>query len=432
MENYEQLLKEISLINKKYDELHRQTGRQFNLFQIIGVAEDERKICKIIAELLNPKGCHCQGADYLKLFIENVLIGEERFNADYFNNFDYDNAIVITEHAIDGKQENGNYGYIDIVIRDSTRFIPIEVKIFAIDQEHQCFRYHTEALEYDKNTKVCYLTLDSHVPSENSLCDINKIKLDENQYFCISFKEDIISWLNECLKQNSTIRLAPIREILLQLISSLEYVLGVNEEDVRMELKSIIGSSSSNMKSAIDIANCIKDVKVDMLDKVLVALEDEIDPLVVERGFVKDSDHSYYKKEYEQLKKFYDADKNSCSGFSYKIDSINQDFELWFRIDIDKDLAAGFCTFNVKENKLLISDVNTQLAIRSKFPKIPSGFCINDTWVYYELLPENDDSRALNFKRYNDLYYSLYDDEKFKEFINNCKATITRVMDICK
>ena len=432
MENYEQLFKEISLIKTKYDELHRQTGRKFNLFQIIGVAEDERRICKIIAELLNPKGCHYQGAAYLKLFVENVLIGEKRFNADYFNNFDYDNAIVITEYTVKEKQGNGNYGFIDIVIKDSTKFIPIEVKINAADQEHQCFRYYTEASMYDKNTKVCYLTLNCHEPDGNSLCYTSNIKLNEDQYFCASFQEDILYWLNQCLKQNSTIRLAPIREILLQLISSLECVLGVNEEDVKMELKSLVGSSSSYMKSARDIVDCIKEVKVEMLKKVLFALEAEVDTIAYSKGFLKDTNNDYYKKEIDKLNGFYDAKNNYGSGFSYKMTDINKEYELYFRVDIEKDLAAGFCIFNSRENKLSIVDSGLLCEIKKYLKEIP--LIIESVWVYYELLPDKNIEKALNFKDElnNDLYYSLYDNEKFHKLIDECTEAIKKIMDMYK
>lgn len=46
------------------------TGNQFNIFEIIGISTREVYMCKVLAELLSPNGCHHQGTKYLGLFCE--------------------------------------------------------------------------------------------------------------------------------------------------------------------------------------------------------------------------------------------------------------------------------------------------------------------------------------------------------------------------
>ena len=71
--NIEFLLAEISEISNKYSLINQKTGGHFNIFEIAGINSDEVKICKVLYELLNPRGSHFQGYTYLKLFAENVL-----------------------------------------------------------------------------------------------------------------------------------------------------------------------------------------------------------------------------------------------------------------------------------------------------------------------------------------------------------------------
>jgi hypothetical protein len=57
---------------------------------------------------------------------------------------------------------------IDIVIEGGGRFIPIEAKIYAIDQNGQCYDYCAYARTKDKAAKIVYLTLFGDAPSKDS------------------------------------------------------------------------------------------------------------------------------------------------------------------------------------------------------------------------------------------------------------------------
>ena len=122
----EMLLSEISHISRKYEILNQKTGGYFNIFNIANIESDEVCICRFIYELINPKGSHYQGYTYLKMFVEEVLNMK-------FNDYDYKKAVVKREYVIcNGRR-------VDLVIEIADKVIPIEVKIYAKDQENQCY-----------------------------------------------------------------------------------------------------------------------------------------------------------------------------------------------------------------------------------------------------------------------------------------------------
>ena len=70
---------------------------------------------------------------------------------------------VYKEYPIDEERR------IDIVLTGNGRFIPVEVKIYAGEQQAQCCDYYQYAVKRDKDTYVVYLTLHGTMPSKYSL-----------------------------------------------------------------------------------------------------------------------------------------------------------------------------------------------------------------------------------------------------------------------
>lgn len=202
----ELLLQEISAISKKYELLNQKTGGYFNIFNIANITTDEVKICRVLYELISPKGRHYQGSTYLNSFIKFVLnidIPEKELSS----------ARVFREYVIDEKRR------IDLVIETSERFIPIEVKIYAGDQEYQCFDYAKKA----KNSKVYYLTRFGDNPSEYSAKGLTKTDHGYEEVITISFAYDILGWLEICVSQKETLKIASIREVILQLMAVIRF-----------------------------------------------------------------------------------------------------------------------------------------------------------------------------------------------------------------
>jgi hypothetical protein len=65
------LLSQVGAISKKYEELAKVTGENFNVFRVLKIHSDEvRMHSALLGELLNPQGSHGQNDVFLKLFIE--------------------------------------------------------------------------------------------------------------------------------------------------------------------------------------------------------------------------------------------------------------------------------------------------------------------------------------------------------------------------
>lgn len=397
------MLAQISDISKKYDLIYQKTGGYFNIFDIANMESDEIKICRVIYELLNPKGSHYQGDCYLRLFVKYVLKLD-------ITELEYKTVRVFREYVVLNDRR------IDLVIETESRFIPIEVKIYARDQQKQCFDY----CNHKNNFKLFYLTLNGRAPSPESAKDLTPI-YDSSQIIIgyqevsqISFETEIIIWLNKCLGQQETIKIAPIREVMLQLIATIRKLTNQMEEGIEMEIINTLSASKENMKSAIVIEKSLKHCKNDMIKKVLKAIED---------GINKEKLRNQYDYEFDNfrlVKSYYERKGSSFPGISYYCKSLQKPgVDLWFRIEIDYCIFAGFCTpNNDKACGKQFNDIEVR-TITSKLQPRVDGW-----WTYWEYLPKNDEMNSPNFKQFDEEYLKLYDETTFCSFVEECVNSI--------
>ena len=73
IETAELLLEKTSDIRKECEKRYKETGETYNVFKAAKIHEDERKMCNVLVDLLDPKGSHYQGDVYLKLFMDMVV-----------------------------------------------------------------------------------------------------------------------------------------------------------------------------------------------------------------------------------------------------------------------------------------------------------------------------------------------------------------------
>lgn len=163
-------------------------GSDFNIFEVLGIEHDEVKICRLLADLLNPNGRHGQGNLFLDFFLKR-----------YFKEEDYK---ITKKCFVCTQEQTDNNRFIDISITDSDFYIPFEVKFLAKDLENQCNDYIEYALKEKKNRfkKLIYITPSGNLPDKNSCSEENK-----NYILCISFYS-LCDWLRECqtsIQENS-------------------------------------------------------------------------------------------------------------------------------------------------------------------------------------------------------------------------------------
>jgi len=384
------LLYEISSIIKKYDLLYQKTGGYFNIFEIANIATDEVTICRVLHEMLSPAGMHYQKTAYLKIFFETVLKME-------ISNKELMTARVFREYSLDDHRR------IDLVIETSNRLIPIEVKIFAEDQKNQCYDYFQEA----RNSDVYYLTLFGDLPTESSAEGLTKIDNGYEEVSCISFAVDILNWLDLCIKQTATLKIAPIREVIFQLMSVIRQLTNQMEGDEEMEIKELLLKSSEHMRSAIAIENSIDEAKKELMLKLFKAIETKIDvPKLV-------NDYDYETDSFKKITEFYRYNRSSYPGISYLYkNNIKENVDIWVRVEIDWRIYIGYCC-------VVSGQAGKQVLTEKEIKKLLNVEpCIDNWWAYWEFLPVDNEIECPDFKSLNEEYIKLFDDEAFNQFVD--------------
>ena len=136
---------------------------QFNLLNILQVSSREVPICRLLAALMEPNGAHGLGVFPMQQFLTDIL-GQSCPPED----FDY--AYLELEDHTDANRR------VDIALytRGGKQVFPIEVKIWAEDQDQQlCDYYHYyEHLGHALPAGICYLTPYGTCPSQKSIGDL--------------------------------------------------------------------------------------------------------------------------------------------------------------------------------------------------------------------------------------------------------------------
>ena len=244
------VLDQIRVLSKKNKELKDERmsrGDNFNLFKDLGMISDEVRLhSSIIATLLNPRGSHGQKDKYLKAFIEMLCGLEKKMSKDFLDTGNKKVSVQVEKNIGPLTKDKG--GRIDLYITDTNHQIIIENKIYAGDQPLQMKRYWNYGIEKggEESFKLLYLTLYGDSPCEDSLD-----KLNEGQYMCISYKYDIMSWLERCLQLSASLPL--VRETIVQYMNTIKILTNsnMNKNDEMMQIL----CKANNIDAVFDIFN---------------------------------------------------------------------------------------------------------------------------------------------------------------------------------
>lgn len=242
--NEKKLIKDAKRIIAHHNEVSRLKGENFNVFSILNMEHKENGThSAFLGELLNPKGSHLKGDLFLQLFLQTV--GNDTISLD--------KASVVLEKFI-GKRDDANLlgGRVDIYITDQVNSICIENKIYAADQNVQLQRYCNHNKE---NNTVYYLTLGGSDASPESK---GKLVMDKD-YHCLSYKTDIVDWLEACLKESAE---EPIlRESIKQYIILLKKLTNqLTNKAMEKEMHKLV---KENYNAAQTISNAISEVELE-------------------------------------------------------------------------------------------------------------------------------------------------------------------------
>ena len=418
LQGEQELLAQMANLSEQYEGDIQKKALEFNIFKMAGIQEKETIMCRVLYGLLEPNGTHGMGIECLKLFLEDVLqLGD--LEADEFRT-----AKIFREYVIPDSARR-----IDLVIETRYRFLPIEVKIYAEEQEGQCYDYYTFAMGRmaqragNKSWKLYYLTLDGRLPSEKSTKgSVECCRLIRP----ISWGAEIRQWLGhiESMTENQN-----VKEVLKQFIAAILSLANQNEMGFQKILNELLWQPG-NMKSAQLIAKGLEAAKTEFLRNLYYEIKKEADVLYADR----------YLEVYpldEQITKYHKG--RDFPGLTYQIHSFNSENKhgeketciLAMHFQIEWRSEIGFVLIRKPnepsepydyEEQQSVDDGTRKLAFtflkteRSKSGE-PEGWWLD--WFYVPTFQQEAVDAVPNFLHCNDAYYQLYDKAGKKAFIRS-------------
>lgn len=410
-------LLECKQIAAQHADARKNRRRSYNIYQLLDITDKEVQMCRILADLLDPDGAHDEGIKYLKVFFDTVL------HIDLPDSV-LRGAKVEREYPIINKRR------IDIVIDYQGGFIPIEVKINAEDMKSQCYDYYHFARKTDPDTFVVYLTRNGCMPSAYSLTGEKGDRLDEKYIHCISFEGDILSWLDK-IKRIADENMVPMLEQFEGAVLDFLYSEG---ESYKMDLSEKILESSSNLRTAIAIADSLNFAKAELMKRLFQEFENQMEPLLKKYNLEPEMKSKWYHYKDMATEDYYAYKRNTTyPGLNYVISSVNLGggLSLWLRIEIEYRLLGSLCVFNYAANSDNGYEIGNQCDdISDALWKKLRGIILlpeeksNDGWsIIWRFLPTGTDiprgtnEKVPDFKVMNEAAIELADDDKRKEFV---------------
>ena len=376
------------------EEEKRARGENFNVFSILGIETREFYICKMLGALLSPQGAHEAGKIFLEKFLEDVL-NESAIGAE--------TSIVRCEDATKERRR------IDLTIEIDGKIIPIEAKIHAGDQGHQLADYFEEI----KNRKgacayICYLTKDGRKPSRNSMTSTSgNTILKETQIKRLSWKDDIVPWLEDCVALETVQRKTMVQANIWQLIDTI----GGWDNAMELQFKNIV-NSDGRLDSALGIWQMVSAAQKALWKNFLKEFESQMVGI-----------HSLEKI------KIKIPDKNSRSGYKEreseywfkKPERENYGIGLALKNESKDNHCIGFCLFDSNGEFKDITNCKSNLngSIKAEVDRLQErlGGKNNGKWLYLEDFPAFKDEK-INFYSFTKETAKLLFEENLKEYVD--------------
>ena len=380
------ILNQVRIVSQKIKEQRKEKferGENFNIFNDLGFISDEVHLHSMfMANLLNPRGSHGQGAKFLGAFLKMLQKNFPTINADSLE-LDAANSSVEVEKYI-GKQTEDEGGRIDIFLTDGKHSIIIENKIYAGDQHHQMLRYWNYGMSLRKNDAeksfvLVYLTLDGNPPSKDSM----GVALKEEQLVCLSYKTDIRGWLDRCVEL--AYRTPLVRETINQYINTID-ILTNNVMEDNKELLQILGKEE-NLDALYDIVNNKNAVVNKIINEKFIP---KLRVLAKEKGLIMGEDYtrnwmevswagaSFYNPNWKYFKIAFEFERKGLGylifGFHVKEENIKrEDVKDWEKV----------------QNAYSMKDVNNQKWIWKDFKE-------NQYWDNAQAIKDLLNGKTLN------------------------------------
>lgn len=306
-------------------------------------------------------------------------------------------------------------GRIDFVLESPRFVVCIEMKIDAGDQPKQLERYESFCKGRRKEYSIFYLTLRGDEPSEQSIGN-----MDTSRLRCISFQDEILSWLEKCLS---------LTEIGGYKYSYIKQYIGTVHRIVDYEGGNVGVSNDDNLITDTESAKAALFIIDEFKRRITKLLNDFFYDLA---DYLKKDNPEYEFDVWEEEGIGAMLDSIQAGGMEYQID-------FFVQMDNDSDMYGMFWFWLTDKNNDLYP-ISLEEA-KKKIPKfykkwsdaIREGIknLRHDTMCFYFYI-ENTNGEKLSFKKYSNSVLDMIDDldiqvEYIGDYLSN--QVIKKVVD---
>ena len=242
----------------------------------------------------------------------------------------------------------------------------------------------------------------------------NKIK---NKIINISYRENIIEWIEKCIKEVSQIPI--IRETLVQYNILLKKITNKGEINLNKELKNLILSNSKYLDITFNIPDILIEIKKELQLKYWKKLEKKLTNRLKQYNILLIKNINSDNKDYNEkiIEEYYRKTKNNkFYGLMYFIKDLFNGDKLYLRIELDWNIYYGFRIIDIEGN----SNKNIKNNYLEKELN-ELNFQRTEYWLGWKYLEFNKEyNEVINFKIFpKKLAEVINNDNKLEKLIDN-------------
>lgn len=394
------IITQVIKINEKYEEIKKIKGENFNIFSILKLERNEVQThSNFIYELLSPEGSHNQKFLFLKLFLENTLNLKEYGDIKY----------VRQEHSTDENRR------IDLVIKTDRFQIGIEMKIDAGDQSNQLFDYKNELDKAGKESKLYYLTLTGYEASDESTS--KKLQVNED-YFLLSFEDDIHNWIENCIEKSATIPL--LREGLVHYRNLLSKITNKISAPMEKEMEDVI-KTPKEFEAVQILLNEYPKMWAKKEIEFWSTLRNSLEDFCKDHNFEFREDELFddnIERTIENIEKSRETQGGSATIQMEK--KYENHTSVYLLVNQNENTLNIFLTFWDKKDKRVMNPDLSNICKEIGYTKI------SDREIRYKTI----DEKIIFYSRYQrEPTYDLFDNSKFNGYVEIIKNEVIKTIE---
>ena len=243
------------------------------------------------------------------------------------------------------------------------------------------------------------------------------------QYRCISFSNDILTWLEDITK-SERIRMVPrLFESLSQFTDAIRELTNQSEEETLMQCSELI-KTPQDFHAAMELSEALINVKSEKMKEVFSEIEKRLatsrpDLKVIDRGYLKKC-LDYYKK-----------GKVNYPNLTYLLplkDKHPANKNIVLQIEVNWYLYFGVCDWDESTKTNPDIDEENKEYVLTNSNKNPETVMSTNFYYWWDYLPE-EMKNNVDYRNSDSEFESLFDEDIFEKYINSVCCKIEMFMD---